>query len=120
MADKKAIFKAVINTRKNNLFKKDWTQIDSLYSELDEDRRAGEIIASVAENEPGVTKRFIDFIVNKIMEVLKKIGFINQGDCCQKLKSIKGYLLKGMLPFYFIRVIFYCEGRGKWRRNRTG
>lgn len=80
VADKKAIFQAVTATRKNPAFKKDWEQVDSLYTELSDEQKAEEIIASIAEEQPGLAKRFLDAVVNKVIEILKKIGFIKKGE----------------------------------------
>lgn len=80
VADKKAIFQAVTATRKSPAFKKDWEQVDSLYTELNDEQKAEEIIASIAEEQPGLAKRFLDSVVNKIIEILKKIGFIKKGE----------------------------------------
>lgn len=73
------IMNLVSQSRESGELKEVWDQIDANYPELREDLKAEEVIAHVAEYEPGQLGEFADRIISAVIRALRNIGLINPG-----------------------------------------
>ncbi len=73
------IMNLVSQSRESGELKEVWDQIDTNYPELREDLKAEEVIAHIAEYEPGKMGEFADRIISAVIRALRNIGLINPG-----------------------------------------
>ncbi|AUR95295.1 coil containing protein [Vibrio phage 1.205.O._10N.222.51.A7] len=73
------IMSLVSQSRESGELKEVWDQIDTNYPELREDLKAEEVIAHIAEYEPGKMGEFADRIISAVIRALRNIGLINPG-----------------------------------------
>lgn len=73
------IMNLISQSRNSRELKELWDQIDTNYPELREDLKAEEVIAHIAEYEPGKIGEFADRIISAVVRALRNIGLINPG-----------------------------------------
>lgn len=73
------IMQLVQQSRNAPDMKQTWDTIDKNYAHLDENLKAEEVIAHIAEYETGAIGDFVDRIMAAIVRALRKVGFISEG-----------------------------------------
>lgn len=65
-----------------------WAEIDKVYSKLDENAKAEEVIAKIAETEPGKLGEWGNRIVSAIIRALRKVGLVNDRITETEIKNL--------------------------------
>lgn len=73
------IMELVSQSRGSKELEKVWNHIDTHYSELNENLKAEEVIAHIAETEPGKIGEMSDRIISAVIRALRKVGLISPG-----------------------------------------
>lgn len=73
------IMDLVSQSRTSSELKETWALIDKHYPELNENLKAEEVIAHIAEHEPGKFGEWSDRIISAVIRALRNVGLISQG-----------------------------------------
>lgn len=73
------IMDLVSQSRESSELKETWALIDKHYPELNENLKAEEVIAHIAEYEPGKVGEWADRVISAIIRALRNVGLISSG-----------------------------------------
>ena len=95
-AEKETILRAVSNSRGVRSLRKIWEQVDQDYADLDELKRAEEVIALIAQNKQGRLTKAWAAIVTAIRNAMRAIGLIGNTTSKAEVLDLINTMEKGL------------------------